>query len=79
MYTQASQQIRVLLDAGQDTQAHTLFMAHLAAHCRDIDQVLGKVLGQNPYTNELLWQRFQTVHRTGCFTVSDEIERHLSR
>ena len=63
MYNLAANQIITLLDAGQDAKARTLFMTHLAAHCRKLDQALGKILDQNPSTDERLWQVFQEVHR----------------
>ena len=70
MYNRAANQIIALLDAGQDTQARVLFMTHLAAHCRKLDQGLGNMLEQDPYTDERLWQVFQEVHRIGWFSVS---------
>jgi len=69
MYTRAANQIIALLDEGQDAKAHTLFMTHLAAHCRQLDQALGKMLGQHAYTDERLWQVFQEVHRAGWFSL----------
>jgi len=65
MYTRIANQIIALLDAGQDTTARTLFMQHLAAHCRKLDRALGTMLDQHAYTDEHLWQVFREVHRLG--------------
>jgi len=70
MYNRAANQIIALLDAGRERKARALFMKHLAAHCRGIDQALGTILDQDPYTDERLWQVFQEVHRIGWFSVS---------
>ena len=69
MYTRIANQIIALLDAGQDTKARTLFMTHLAAHCRQLDRALGKMLDQHAYTNERLWQVFLEGHRLGWFSL----------
>ena len=69
MYNPAANQIIALLDAGQETQARALFMTHLAAHCRKLDQGLGNILEQDPYTDERLWQVFQAVHHIGWFSL----------
>ena len=70
MYSRIANQIIALLDAGQDTQARALFMAHLAAHCRQLDQGLGNILAQDPSTDERLWQVFLKAHRIGWFSLS---------
>ena len=70
MYNRAANQIIALLDAGRERKARALFMKHLAAHCRKIDEALGKILDQNPSTDEHLWQVFQEVHRIGWFILS---------
>jgi hypothetical protein len=69
MYNPAANQIIALLDDGQDAQARTLFMTQLAAHCRKIDQGLGTILEQDPYTDERLWQVFMEIHRIGWFSL----------
>jgi hypothetical protein len=66
----AAHQIIALLEAGQDVQARALFMQHLVAHCRRIDQAVGEMLGQHPATDEHLWQVFQGVYRLGWFSLS---------
>jgi hypothetical protein len=70
MYNRAANQIIALLESGQETQARALFMQHLAAHCRKIDQGLGNILEQDPYTDERLWEVFQEGHRLGWFSLS---------
>ena len=69
MYNRAANQIIALLEDGQEAKARTLFLKHLAAHCRKIDQALGKMLGQKPYTDEHLWQVFKGVYRRGWFSL----------
>jgi hypothetical protein len=70
MYNRAANQIIALLESGQETQARALFMQHLVAHCRKIDQALGRILDRKPYTDERLWQVFMEGHRTGWFSLS---------
>jgi len=70
MYNPAANQIIALLDAGRETHARTLFMQHLAAHCRKIDRGLGNILETDPYTDERLWEVFREVHHSGWFSLS---------
>ena len=70
MYNPAANQIIALLEAGQDAQARALFLQHLVAHCRRIDQQVGKALGRKPYTDERLWQVFKGAYHLGWFSLS---------
>jgi len=72
MYNREAKQIFALLDAGQEAKARALFMAYLAAYCREVDkQALGKVLHLDSSTKEHMWQRCKAVHRRERFNVSD--------
>jgi hypothetical protein len=56
MYDREAHQILALLDQGQDTEARALFMEHLVAHCRAIDQVISAGFGSAPYDDAHLWE-----------------------
>jgi hypothetical protein len=68
MYDHEATQIIDLLDTGQDVEARVLFMAHLVAHWREIDQTVSAFSGRKQYDDAQLWEVFTLAYREGWFT-----------
>ena len=67
MYDREARQIIALLDQGQDAEARTLFLEHLAGPCREIDQVVSEFFDHARYDDDQLWEVFALAYRQGWF------------
>jgi hypothetical protein len=67
MYDRETNQIITLLEQGQDAEARTLFLEHLAGRCRAIDQVVSECFDQERYNDDQLWEVFAMAYRLGWF------------
>jgi hypothetical protein len=69
MYDREVRQILSLLRDGQEAEARAVFMKHLLAHCRALDQALGQLLGWAPNPDEYLWQVFKGLQHLEWFSL----------
>jgi hypothetical protein len=67
MYDCEARQIIAFLEQGQDAEARTLFLAHLAGPCRAIDQAVSECFDRAPYDDDQLWEVFALAYRLGWF------------